>query len=62
MGINGCSLKTEENLSMIRGIPLNKLLLETDSPYCEIKKTHAGYKYVKTFCEAVKKEKWNSSC
>jgi Tat protein secretion system quality control protein TatD with DNase activity len=29
IGINGCSLKTEENVEMVETIPLDKLLLET---------------------------------
>ena len=31
IGVNGCSLKTEENLEVVRGIPGDKLLLETES-------------------------------
>jgi len=48
IGLNGCSLKTEENLEVVRELPLNRILLETDCPYCEIKATHAGHKHIKT--------------
>lgn len=48
IGLNGCSLKTEENLKVVKDLPLDKILLETDCPYCEIKQSHAGFHYIKT--------------
>ena len=57
IGINGCSLKTDENLQVVKDIPLDKILLETDCPYCEIKNTHTSMKYVTTKFEPKKQEK-----
>ncbi|UDD59996.1 hypothetical protein AFCA_007421 [Aspergillus flavus] len=36
ISVNGVCFRTEEQLEMVRHIPLDKLQLETDAPWCEI--------------------------
>jgi TatD DNase family protein len=65
IGINGCSLKTEENLEVVKEVPLESLMLETDGPWCEIKRTHASAKYledVEPIAPVVKNKKWKKGC
>ena len=47
IGLNGCSLRSDESLSdVVPFIPDEKILLETDAPYCDVRPTHPGYKYL----------------
>ena len=48
IGVNGCSLKTKENVEIVKKIPLDKIMLETDCPYCEVRNTHACSSDIKT--------------
>ena len=66
IGVNGCSLKTQENLDVVKEIPLHHLQIETDGPWCEIRPSHASAKYLQPSTgtpvapKSVKKEKWQS--
>lgn len=55
------SLKTAENLQVIKKIPKEKILLETDCPWCEVRPSHAGFPFIKTTFPSVKKEKWQEN-
>ncbi|XP_033251146.1 putative deoxyribonuclease TATDN1, partial [Drosophila miranda] len=61
IGVNGCSLKTEEKAEVVRQLPNDRIMLETDCPWCGIRSSHAGHKHVSTkFPTVKKKEKWTA--
>ncbi|XP_071443754.1 deoxyribonuclease TATDN1 [Hetaerina americana] len=64
IGINGCSLKTDSNLETLKSLPSDKILIETDSPWCEPRPTHAWNSIIpyKAPEKQVKKEKWVPGC
>ncbi|KAF8847887.1 hypothetical protein BDZ45DRAFT_754431 [Acephala macrosclerotiorum] len=46
IGINGCSMKTEDNCAVVREVPLDRLQVETDGPWCEMRPSHASQDYL----------------
>lgn len=46
IGVNGCSLKTVENCEAVKHIRLDRIMLETDGPWCEVRPSHEGWKYL----------------
>ncbi|KAL1872241.1 hypothetical protein Plec18167_006844 [Paecilomyces lecythidis] len=65
IGINGCSMKTEENLEVVKATPLERIQIETDGPWCEIRPSHASAKYLQgapPLPKALKKEKFQKGC
>lgn len=52
IGINGHSLKKVDAVS---GIDMNRVMIESDAPYCKMGKTYDGYKCIKTFFSDSKK-------
>lgn len=64
MAFHFSSLKTSQNLETVSALPNDKILMETDCPWCEIRPTHAGYSLInkENFMASVKKEKWKPDC
>ncbi|KAK7746949.1 hypothetical protein SLS53_002137 [Cytospora paraplurivora] len=54
IGLNGCSFKTAENCDVVRAVRLDRLMIETDGPWCEVRPSHEGWKYL---VEVEKQEK-----
>ena len=51
LSINGCGMKTQENLEVVKALPLDRLMLETDCPWCEVRASHASSGVVRKFQE-----------
>lgn len=62
IGVNGCSLKTAENVEVVRSIPVERMMIETDCPYCEIRKSSPAYAFIKTHFQYKAKEKYSAEC
>ncbi|ELP84291.1 hypothetical protein EIN_065660 [Entamoeba invadens IP1] len=59
VGVTGLSLQTEDQLQVMRTIPLDRLHIETDCPYCSLKRNSAGTKFLKNKDYGVKEEKYD---
>lgn len=62
IGINGASIRGDENIEAAKFIPIDRILIETDAPWCDIRKSHASYPYLeksqyKSPFKSLKKEK-----
>jgi hypothetical protein len=58
VGVNGCSLRTATNLSVAATIPLDRLLLESDAPWCGLRPAHASAAHAPAQAKAVDAKKW----
>jgi TatD DNase family protein len=57
VGINGCSLRTDESLEVVKKLPNDRIMIETDAPWCGIKPSHPGHSSIQTKWPAKDKKK-----
>ena len=48
IGISGSSLKTKESLEVVSKIPLDRILVESAAPHCDIRAAYASFPLIKT--------------
>ena len=61
VGLNGCSLKTEENLAVAREVPVDRLMVETDCPWCDCRPSHASAAHIAARPPARDKKRWDAA-
>ena len=49
IGLNGCSLRDEQGISVASMLPLDRIMIESDAPYCEMRPSHASRPYLLDF-------------
>jgi len=59
IGVTGLSFKTDAQLAMVKEIPPERLMIETDAPFCDVKESFAGAKYIKTVFPEASREQYN---
>ncbi|KAI5188480.1 TatD DNase family protein [Nematocida sp. AWRm77] len=58
IGINGLSINENHALSVIEEVPLDRLLLETDAPYCAVKRSTEYFKHAGSYL--AQKRSWSA--
>eukprot|EP01031_Cornospumella_fuschlensis_P043108 gene43108-52686_t len=49
VSLSALSLKTPEALAVVQEVPIERLLLETDAPYCQPRNSHASAPFLSTY-------------
>ena len=52
-------MKTAENMEIVKLVPMERLMVETDCPYCDIRNSHHSAQHVKTIFPKKDKTKYN---
>lgn len=55
IGFNGCSLREELGIQVAAAVPVDRIMIESDAPYCEMKATHASRPFLTDFTWSIPK-------
>lgn len=62
IGLNGCSLREPHSIEVVRQLPIDRIMIESDAPWCEMRPTHASAPFLSDFKweieKAISKEKY----
>ena len=65
IGLNGCSLREPHSIEVVKSLPIERIMIESDAPWCEMRPTHASAPFLSDFSwsigRAVNKEKYQES-
>jgi TatD DNase family protein len=66
IGLNGCSLRDETGIEVARMLPVDRILLDSDAPWCEMRSSHASARFRdgldSSLGTAKPKEKFDPDC
>jgi TatD DNase family protein len=60
VGLNGCGLKTAQACAVAAAMPLQRLLLESDAPWCSLKRSGPCAELLQSSWPAVDRKKWSA--
>jgi len=56
ISVNGVSFRTEDNIKVSTLVPVDRLMIETDAPWCDIRPTHPSYALLTSARDSMMKE------
>lgn len=49
IGLNGCSLREQQGIEVASILPLDRIMIESDAPYCEMRPSHSSRPFLTDF-------------
>ncbi|KAG9082997.1 hypothetical protein FS749_006378 [Ceratobasidium sp. UAMH 11750] len=62
VSVNGCSMKTDQNLATTKAVPFTHLMIETDAPWCTMTSTHSSRTHLNSLPSNLRELYFPPSC